>query len=510
MLMLSIHTRGEIIVRSKAIRYFSKMLVCTALAFSALLMVSLTGMDAPLFSPARVQASQIRVIVDGMQVNFPDAQPIIVQGRTLVPMRGVFEQMGFMGDWNPHTSTSTLMRSEMVVSVRNGDAFFTVNGRQYYPEVPPQILGGRFMIPLRALSEATGAHVEWNENTRTVVITTFSAPPPIVVTPAPMPTLTPIATPTPRPTPTPTPLSTVRIGNQVGDLTAGLSGTVDFPVTTQGLRNGSYQLALRNAPSGVTLQSTSMTVSNNRGTLRLSGNTSTLQGSYRVTVSVNLGSNRWVDQDLTLIISAPRAAEIQVGSQSGTMVQGTANASVSFQLITQNISNGSYNVALISPVPQGISLSSGTISVNSNRATLTLVSDGTTPHGQHNVDFSVTIGSISLNRRATLSVGAQAVPSITSVVQSVGLREGINESTIIVITTQNVPNGIYNIQIPNLVSYGAVMAGTTSVSINNNIGQFTISGTGSQSSAGSPYSLTLVMDVSGQTISAGFSFVVTP
>ena len=114
----------------------------------------------------------IAVTVNNNPVIFLDVQPVIVHGRTLVPMRGVFEHMGFNVDWNEELSTATLTREHIIMTVRNGDAFFILDGTPIYPEVPPQIVNNRFMLPLRAIAEATGADVGWDESTRTILIST--------------------------------------------------------------------------------------------------------------------------------------------------------------------------------------------------------------------------------------------------------------------------------------------------------------------------------------------------
>ena len=53
----------------------------------------------------------------------------------------------------------------------------TVNGRIIQSDVPPQIIGGRTMVPLRAVAEALGADVQWDGNTNTVIITSGGAQP---------------------------------------------------------------------------------------------------------------------------------------------------------------------------------------------------------------------------------------------------------------------------------------------------------------------------------------------
>jgi len=126
----------------------------------------------------------ITVLVDGQELTFTDVQPIMVSGRTLVPVRGVFEHMGFDVLWDYETSTAYLTRQGMVITVRRGDNFLTVDGQRLTPDVPPQIVGGRFLLPLRAVAEATGVLVDWVGSTRTVLILTRDVPAPVTLTAA--------------------------------------------------------------------------------------------------------------------------------------------------------------------------------------------------------------------------------------------------------------------------------------------------------------------------------------
>lgn len=50
----------------------------------------------------------------------------------------------------------------------------TVNGKEINSDIPPQIINGRTMVPIRFVAEALQANVEWDENTKTVKITTAS------------------------------------------------------------------------------------------------------------------------------------------------------------------------------------------------------------------------------------------------------------------------------------------------------------------------------------------------
>ena len=118
--------------------------------------------------------SGVCVFADGIGVevngNTIDAQGVIVESRTLVPVRGVFEELGYTVEWDADTKTATLSGEKTVV-IQSGSSVFTVDGNEVTPEVPQQIIDGRFMLPLRAVGEAVGAEVEWNGDTKTVVIT---------------------------------------------------------------------------------------------------------------------------------------------------------------------------------------------------------------------------------------------------------------------------------------------------------------------------------------------------
>lgn len=113
----------------------------------------------------------VTVTVDGVRVDFPDVEPRIENGRTLVPLRGVFEAMGATVDWEHATRTVIAARGETRVQLVTGQAEMEVNGEKVELEVPGRIENGRTLVPLRAISEALGDQVDWDQATRTVIIT---------------------------------------------------------------------------------------------------------------------------------------------------------------------------------------------------------------------------------------------------------------------------------------------------------------------------------------------------
>ncbi|MCL2377051.1 MAG: stalk domain-containing protein [Defluviitaleaceae bacterium] len=125
-----------------------------------------------IFAPMGLQANEIRVTIDGVTVDFEGQPPVIVGGRTLVPVRGVFEALGFDVGWNQPTQTATLVRNDFTVVISIGSANFTTNGASYPLDVPAQIIGNRTMLPIRAVLESVGYYVDWNQSTQTVLVST--------------------------------------------------------------------------------------------------------------------------------------------------------------------------------------------------------------------------------------------------------------------------------------------------------------------------------------------------
>ncbi len=117
---------------------------------------------------------KLKVYLNGEAVVFSNSQPVIVNGRTLIPLRGLFEKMGYTIDWEPATKTATLINGSSIISMRSGHKALQVNQNSTFLDVPAQIINNSMMIPLRAISEATGASVNWDANTKTVHIGTVT------------------------------------------------------------------------------------------------------------------------------------------------------------------------------------------------------------------------------------------------------------------------------------------------------------------------------------------------
>jgi hypothetical protein len=132
----------------------------------------------------------------------------LVRGTTiLVPLRSMFEQMGASVSYDPATRTAVVSKPGSEVKVTVGRAEVNINGEVRPLDVPPEIYKGTVVVPVRVLSEAMGAYVQWVPEKQVVVIRYVAAAPPPPPTPAP--TIAPTPVPTPRPTAPPTPRPTL-------------------------------------------------------------------------------------------------------------------------------------------------------------------------------------------------------------------------------------------------------------------------------------------------------------
>lgn len=112
----------------------------------------------------------IVVILDGKKIEF-DQPPIIINGRTLVPVRAIFEALGATVEWKAETETVIAKRLNTRVSLSIGNSIMTKNSKDIVLDVAPQLLNGRTLVPARAIAEAFECKVDWDNDTQTVLIT---------------------------------------------------------------------------------------------------------------------------------------------------------------------------------------------------------------------------------------------------------------------------------------------------------------------------------------------------
>jgi hypothetical protein len=113
------------------------------------------------------------VTLDESQLSF-DVPPVIENGRTLVPLRAIFESLGATVQWDGNTQTVTATKTGTTIIITIGQTTAYKNGSLIALAVSPKIINNRTMVPLRFVSEALGAQVNWDGYTQTIKI--FSEP----------------------------------------------------------------------------------------------------------------------------------------------------------------------------------------------------------------------------------------------------------------------------------------------------------------------------------------------
>jgi len=133
------------------------------LAVSAMLAVSASGTRAD---------SNIIVDVNNQTIPFQGTPPIEIQGAVLVPLRGVFEALGAVVNYDPPTKTITANKGSANVVLQLGSTIASVNGQTQMLSQAARAINGTTLVPLRFVAQALGATVDWNEATSTVQIYT--------------------------------------------------------------------------------------------------------------------------------------------------------------------------------------------------------------------------------------------------------------------------------------------------------------------------------------------------
>ncbi len=113
---------------------------------------------------------QVHVSVDGVPVQFADVNPMLVNDRVMVPLRGAFEQMGVKVRWDESTRSVTASDAHREIVLRAGDRYAMVNGQSVLLDSPPIMVQDRVLVPLRFISETLGARVKWSASDQAVAI----------------------------------------------------------------------------------------------------------------------------------------------------------------------------------------------------------------------------------------------------------------------------------------------------------------------------------------------------
>ena len=129
-------------------------------------------MTVSLFAVPVSAEEELAVFLDGEMLEF-DVQPQLINGRTMVPMRKIFEALGATVEWEDNTQKVTATKQDTIVVMQIDSRVLSVNGNNVTLDVPPQLVDGRTLVPVRAVAESFDIHVIWDESFNAVLLSNY-------------------------------------------------------------------------------------------------------------------------------------------------------------------------------------------------------------------------------------------------------------------------------------------------------------------------------------------------
>ena len=133
--------------------------------------------EEPIFAPG----DPVTINIDGnYEMQFPDQQPVIIDGRAMVPIRALMETLEKSVDWNGEARETIISDDTVTLRLKTGSSVMVketrnpLDGSVRTEELPldaaPVIVNGRTCLPVRAVAEAFGMAVIWEQETQTILI----------------------------------------------------------------------------------------------------------------------------------------------------------------------------------------------------------------------------------------------------------------------------------------------------------------------------------------------------
>lgn len=115
-------------------------------------------------------AKEVKISIDGKAMAPKDMPAVIIDGRTMLPMRQIAQELGCEVTWNEAAKQIYVMRgSDIIVFIVDSKAGYE-NGKEFTMDVPATIVNDRTMLPVRALADALHLNIKWDDPNRTVII----------------------------------------------------------------------------------------------------------------------------------------------------------------------------------------------------------------------------------------------------------------------------------------------------------------------------------------------------
>ncbi len=114
-------------------------------------------------------AEPIKVLINNQHLVVP-VDPIIEANRTLVPLRAIFEALGVNVEWDQNTKTVTGTRDDKIIKLQIDNKIASIDGIEVELDVPARNINDSTLVPVRFIAESLGAEVEWDQENQIVLI----------------------------------------------------------------------------------------------------------------------------------------------------------------------------------------------------------------------------------------------------------------------------------------------------------------------------------------------------
>ena len=141
-----------------------KKILAAVLAASMLV----SGMTVCANAVSASPAASISVKVDNSTVAFPDQKPTVQNNRTLVPIRFIAEALGYKVEWNSKDNTAVIDNGRIKLYIGTDQA--VIDGKKTKLDTKSVVMNERTMVPLRVVAETLGCTVDWAAETQTVLV----------------------------------------------------------------------------------------------------------------------------------------------------------------------------------------------------------------------------------------------------------------------------------------------------------------------------------------------------
>lgn len=116
------------------------------------------------------------IILNGSKVNL-DVKPIVISGRTMVPVRFILEELGMKVTWNAEKKTAIGEKEGVKIELYTGEDYSDDWENSYYNgieisrgDVGPVIINNRTLVSVRMVADLLGLNIEWDGKNKNVIL----------------------------------------------------------------------------------------------------------------------------------------------------------------------------------------------------------------------------------------------------------------------------------------------------------------------------------------------------